>query len=556
MSFASPIAWAWTAAALWVVLLYLLRRRERMMPVSALYLWDRVRPDTTSRLQRWLPHADVLLALQLLAVVLLAAAAAQPVLHIRRIAGATAIVVDVSAALAADGRSDEARAAAQDILAESTGPWVVVGWADPPRVLVPPTDRRDVVNAGLAQLEATLLDRPSLPVALALLEDPWERIVAITPSPTQETEVEVIRLAPVDNLSVQAFSVRPQPDGSGYQAIVVVYNDTESYRDLQVILRGVGGARALMQSRLVGPGKEEMIELPLIGGLSPAFSVELRPVDAFPWDNVRYCALDTASVLRVRWLGEEDRYLWAAIQAAVSAVRVDEPPWDLTVAVRISLPQMPDGPTVLVEASSPEGQLGTAQAAGTLQAMDHPMLVHMDLVGVRAASVLPPDLPPEAEVVLSAEGVPLLATWETSQGRRVLLSMELKRSNLPLLPSFPVLIRNMLTWLTPTDIAPSYYVGQSVPIPENSRLHGLENVHDVWVPQAPGLYAMENERGIRWIAVNVPGVPLQNEQRPDHAISEPSARPRTGEEPVWIWFLWAALLCLVAEGYLACRRGA
>ncbi|MCR4392561.1 MAG: BatA domain-containing protein [Candidatus Acetothermia bacterium] len=553
MSFAFPMAWAWLASGLVVLLLHLFRRRERELSVSALFLWEQVPPDRASYLERLRWRFDLLLCLQLLGVILFAFALAQPLLQVSRTAGATAIVIDGSASMAADGRVEEAVAAARRAIAASSGPWTVVRWADPPELLVPSTSKREEALAGLSQFRPTLGGRPPLGQALALLPDPGVRIVVITDDPPPDPGVDVVALPPKDNLAILAFSVRPEPDGSGYPALVRVRNDTPHYQDVQLVLRAGDGT--YLQSRLLAPKSEDTFVFPYVGALGPTFRVELLPGDAFPWDNVRYFTLaEAGSTVRVRWLGEEDRYLWAALQAAAPAVRVREPPWDLTVAVRVDLPASPNGPALLVGAGSPEAPLGGFVPAGAIHGGESPLLRHVVPGNFQAAAVRPPLLPDGAEVALWADDRPALARWEAAPGRRVLLTLDLPRSNLPLTVDFPILLSNALAWLLPHRPGQDLRVGEAMELVEGAEvLTPTGPVTGTWVPDRPGLYELRRDGRRERIAVNVPW----EESLPGAAPSAPPVVPQraTAALPIWPWLGLATLFVLAGEWALAWRRG-
>ena len=70
MSFASPWAWLWLLSLVPVLILHFLRRREREYPVSALFLWEGIRPDRPHFLERLRRRFDLLLLLQVFAVLL------------------------------------------------------------------------------------------------------------------------------------------------------------------------------------------------------------------------------------------------------------------------------------------------------------------------------------------------------------------------------------------------------------------------------------------------------------------------------------------------------
>ncbi len=548
LTFLFPAAWAWLASVLGVVALYLLRRREREQTVSALFLWEGIPPDRTSRLERLLVQADLLLLLQVLTVASFASALAGPAVFVRRSPGSVGIVLDGSASMAAAGRPEEALEEVRRLISESAGPWAVVVWADPPQVLVPKTDRREEALALLGGYRPTLGGRPPLGRALALLPSGLGRTVVVTDDPPEEPGVEVVALLPRDNLAIVAFAARPLPGGGGYEALVRVRNDTSRYQDVQVALET--GRGTYLGSRLLGPGEEDLFTFEL-RVIAPALRAELLPRDGFPWDNVRYYALEGTTAVRVRWLGEEDRYLWAALRAALPAERVPEPPWDLTVAVRTELPSVPAGPVLLVGSGSPEAPLGETAPGGPFRAGDGLLLRHVAAEDLRADRVLRPELPPGTAVELWSGEVPALARWEAPDGRRALLTMDLARSNLPVAVDFPILLRNVVDWLLPYRPRPALEVGEAVELPPGAEVAAPAGpVGGVWIPDRPGLYEVRGER-TEVVAVNVP----YGESLPGRGSAVSREAPRAlAQVPVWPWFGGAALLLLLGEWFLARRR--
>ena len=548
MVLGAPLGLAFLAATLVVVLLYLLRRQARRVPVPALFLWERLPRGEAARLERLWPRLDLLLFLQLLAVVLFSLAAADPALVRTRPAGATLLVLDSSASMCAAGLAEEARAQARAAIRATAGPWAVVAWRQPLEVLTPPTRDRGEALAALDRYRPTLSARPPLGQALAAFPHPWDRIVVISDDPPPGEGFQVVALPPPENYALRSFSLRPQPDGSGYQVLVRVANETHSYADLSLTIQA--GGSEYMKSLLVPPDSEETFVLPYQGPLAEGLVAQISPRDAFPWDNVRYFAPGLGPV-RVRWVGEDDPFLWAALVAAAPVVRSASPPWDLTVAVGTELAEAPRGPALLVAAGTPEAPLGAALPTGEWRWEEDPLVSHLRPGEWRVGSVLPARLPEGARVALWSGDLPALARWESPLGRRVLIALELSGSDLPLQVDFPLLVRNALLWLLPWEGGEEYHVGEAVRLPPGARVVTPEGeVSGVWVPTMPGLYRVEREGGEGWLAVNLPP---EEQARPVAARAGESPTPE--DLPLWPLLAGLALGLLLVEGVLAARRG-
>lgn len=543
-----PAALSFLAASLVVVLLYFLRRRAREAPVPALFLWERLPRGEVARLERLWPRVDVLLLLQLLSVALLALAVAGPTLVRVRPAGATLVVMDASASMSAEGLAEEARAAARRVIRETAGPWAVVSWAVPVEVLCSPTSQRGEALAALGRYRPGLTGRPPLGEALAPFPRRWDRVMVISDDPPSGQGFEAIPLSRPANYALRAFSLRPQPDGSGYEVLVRAANETDSYADLALTIRAEG--TEYMKSLLVPPRGEETFVLSYQGPVTQGLVAELAPRDAYPWDNVRYLATGLGRV-RVRWLGEEDPYLLAALTAAAPAALAQDPPWDLTVAVRTELDEDPVGPALLVDSGTPEAPLGESLPAGDWRAADDPLLSHLRPWDWRATAVFAVQPPARAKVALWSGESPALVRWQGSRGRRVLLSLDLSGTDLPLTVDFPILVRNALVWLLPWREGEEHYVGEAVALPPGARVvtPGGE-VAGTWVPEAPGLYRVVDGGRERWIAVNLPP-----EERGAAVQVVATGGPARERQPLWPLVSWLVLGLLVLEGVLAARRG-
>jgi len=550
VSFAQPWAWLWLGALVPVVILYFLRREEKDWPVSALFLWEGIRPDRPMFLQRLRQRLDLLLLLQVLAVILFTFSLTQPRVPALRPSGATLLVLDGSASTSARGMAEKILAAARKVLDESAGPWAAVLWADPPVLLGGPTSSREEMLLALSRYRPNLSRRPELTQALALLPEAWPRVVVITDNPLPIPNVEMIVVERPENLAITAFCVRSTPDGSRYEAYVRVRNGQKRYCDAQLRVRT--GSAELWTSLLLPPEEEEEVILPISGVPAQAFVAELLPSDDFPWDNLRYFAFSSGEI-RVAWQGKEDRYLWAALRAAAPVTRGFDNA-DLLVAVETGLEEEPEMPLLLWAAGSPSCPRGESQPAGPLRAAPSSLLAHVSLERFRIEEVYSVGLPPGATVLLWAGDLPLLALWESPAGRRVAFTANLSTSNLPVLPDFPVLVRNILHWLVPPEPAPVLEVGQAVTLPPGARvLWDQGSASEIWIPDQPGIYTLEGPKGRGFIAVNVP---WEASQPPSAAPpQEAQAREAWEEKPLWPWVLLMLGPLLFIEAVLYERRG-
>ncbi len=346
MTLVSPAALYLLCASAGIVLLYSLHTRSRRQEVSDLFLWEGLESEPRSRAARIRMRLDPILLLELLVLGLVAFALAGPALRVAQphLTG-MAIVLDGSASMRSrtqDGtvRYELARKAALDLLRRYRGsPVAVIELSRAPRILSALSTDHVGPERAVSLSQPTYLSDGSATDLLSLLESQggtsrFDRIFWLGDRPLGASIPGLDEtLFPLDdNLALTTFQVRANPDGSGSTGFVEVSNAGRSYREGRV--RVTDGSRTAALPFLLPPGQRQAYILPLPGSFGPAFIASLDPRDGFSDDDVRYFALPGRVDRRVRWVGESNRYLLAALQAAMPLVvlSADDPSVpDLTV---------------------------------------------------------------------------------------------------------------------------------------------------------------------------------------------------------------------------------
>ena len=234
--------------SLLVLLLHLLRSRERQRDVSALYLWEGLTGDPQSRAARVRQRLDPLLLLELAVLLALVTAIAQPVLRVRSAAlSGLAIVLDGSASMQTITESgstryeravDEARLLLDRYAAGSTA---VIQLSSQPKIIARPELDRASVQAAISHSQPTWNGDGTVEAFLSLLgsaggTSQFERVVFLSdhPLPGLPDSFETVLITGGDNLALTAFSVRENAAGSGVTALVTALNDTASYQDVTI----------------------------------------------------------------------------------------------------------------------------------------------------------------------------------------------------------------------------------------------------------------------------------------------------------------------------------
>lgn len=583
MTLVTPAALYLLSASGGIVLLYFLHTRSRREEVSDLFLWEGLESEPRSRAARVRMKLDPILLLELLVLALVTFALAGPALRVARphLVG-MAIVLDGSASMRSqtdDGavRYELARKAALDLLRRYRGsPVTVIQLSHSPRVLSTLSTDRSNPERAVSLSEPTYLSDGSATDLLALLESQggtsrFDRIFWLGDRPLGASIPGLDEtLFPLDeNLSISAFQVRANPDGWGSTGFVELSNAGRSYREGRV--RITDGSRTATLPFLLAPGQKQPYVLPLPGSFGPAFIASVDPKDSFPDDDVRYFALSGRVDRRVRWVGEPNRYLLAALEAAMPLVVLlpDDPSVpDLTVVYSSAAPEDLTGNILLVHSSLGNlVQIADDAEPGGLGVFspNDALLADVDPYDFRVRSTPSTTVAQGGNTVLSLGSVPFLWRYGDLTRRVVLISPNLMETNLPLTVDFPLLIRNAARWLAASlsqspvatalvgdPILASNFgrlfrlkgpSGENLPLPEGSEL---------FVPGVPGVYALTTDRGTYTVAANLD--PRESEPAPDNvAVGASNAAAESRAESLfglWPYIAALALLALVLEDAL------
>ena len=584
MTLLNPAAFYILFASLLILVLHFLRSRERQREVSALFLWEGLPGDPQSRAAQIRQQVDPLLLLQLAIFLVLVTALAQPAWRMRTASlSGLAIVLDGSASMRTateDGSTryehamDEARSLLDQYPSTTTA---VIQLSSRPTILARPGLEHVDLQDAILRSEPTWYGDGTAVSLHSLLgsiggTSRFERVVVLSDHSFSDMpdSFQTILIDGGDNLALTGFSVRENPEGEGVTALVTALNDTDAYQDVKIRIDDRENQTTL--SLLMAPGSAERFVIPFPNSRGTLFTASLEPEDGFATDNRRFFALDRPIDVRVRWLGSENRYLMAALRSVAPLTLVDAAEdADLTVVHGARAPASQAGTILLVHAGI-EGLLAQGETLPTTRIEvlrpDHPILNEVDPSNFRVREAPTTTLPPSAEVVLAADGVPLLATY-TDETRTVFyLAPNILETNLPITIDFPLLIRNIIAGLVrlPSELSHrSAEVGDPITLSGRGTIEGLYDAQEKSIPlleglatfrpTSPGFHTLITDRGAFAIAVNVP----TEESSARVAADGVGAIDSTGQSAVRFLPLWPvaaamAIVLLFAEAYLHSGR--
>jgi len=583
MSFVLPAALSLLATALIVVLLALLRSRQRRREVATFFIWRELRDSVSARTQRLRSLLDPLVILQLAALVAAVFAIAQPLWTSKHSGFASlAIVVDASASMSTRMNSGITRYEAavrrvDEILATypSASTSVVLFSKNPRALVANETDKTTVSRALAATSPGWEGDgRPAdLASGLAAVggASAYEQIILLSDHAPDAVPfpLRVETFSEGSDIGITAFSVRENPDGGGVSAFAELTNGSDESQSLRLEIAD-DRSRTTIEASLE-PGEEAAYVIPFPASRGSRFVASVNASDASPYDNVRYASLERSGGLQVRWIGKSNRYLMAALDAAAPIRVVDVPPADLTVVYDKDIDALPDGNVLLVHSAVRDvitigdrtvSGVVVAVAADPLLSGIHPSDIYAERLPL--VDILLPSLS-----LLSVGDSPFALRIPDPDRLIVVLPSDLVATNLPITVDVPILIRNLVARVMPArPAAASQWTlvggpvslgsgGESVELlgPDGRALELLPEQR-TFFPDRPGQYTIRIGGETRVISVNVdPG------ETPSFGAVEPattaaaslpplSSQLRDRSSRLWPLLAGAGLALLLAESFL------
>lgn len=590
---ANPAGLWWWLLAVPILALHVLRPRRVQATVAAIYLWRQVtRPvSAATPWQRLIP--SWLLAAQLLAVLLLGLLMARPVrLTDALLAEHTVFVLDASASMQSfDGDPDRmalARERAKELRAQlpEGGEATIIVAGSRARALLTGSADEDAFAAAVDGIRAddTTGDFAAA-FALAAGLDTGER-------DTRTVFISDGGIAPAD--------LRAAPIGTQYEAV----GSSATNRGITqlTIEPGASGLLArLTVAHFGGPAVTQDVRLDVDGVTVVSETIELEPggvanlsfavpqgelfeaflegEDALALDDRAVATVSTRSEIDVLWVGPDDSFIAAALAAspAVEVTRAEVVPAeidadvDVVVAAGVAVPDTVDLPVLAI---APTGEVRGITPNGTVEQPvvalvdgNDPLLSGLDLSALFVAEAIRVDPPPGAEVLLGAEGAPLLVRLD-DPAPTVFLAFGLAESTLPLDIAFPVLFDRALGSLSGAVTPPArLVVGDDLPIDPRfeATITAPDGTSETIAPGSAfptadriGFWRVAQEgRDLITVAVGTdrgesavaPAVDLPFEA----AFGDADAVRDRGQVP-WLWPVVLVLVAVLVAEYLLARR--
>ncbi len=604
-----------------IVAMYLLKLRREEYAVSSTFLWQRMVRDVEANAPWQKLRRNLLLLLQLLLLLLLVFALARPFFRTQGIAGQNLIlIIDRSASMAAtdvvpsrlEAAKDEAMRLV-DQLPDGGRATVIAAGGQMEVPVAATTDQRELRNAiNAITLQhgggSDLSQAFTLAAALAAREAQSEVAVISDGNVTIPADLKVpatVRYFPIgrsdDNIAISAIALQPSIGGQTLFAQATNYSSNIASGRMDIYL---DGALFNAYNLALEPGREQSIVVEIPPQVDEV-EARLNDADALPDDNRAWAVSTLGDQTNVRVITAGNRFLETGLNL-LPGVSVTTVPTSTTTFTETTA-QVPltilDG---VIPTQLPPGNLffiapprGTDyfSMTGELEfpvlrpvSGDEPLLRNISLseVSVLKASRIVPG--PWSRVVVDSDGAPLLVAGEQGGRRIVVLAFDLHQSDLPLQVAFPLLLSNIVSFLSPGSGAEAAQLAPGQPLalqvdetisevritrPDGARISS-NNSDAITMQDGQVVYANTDALGVYTIeefkdgdlearhryAVNLfapnesqidPQAQLEVTQTSGSQFAD--TRERVGRQEIWRWIAAVALIVLIIEWLVYQRNG-
>lgn len=613
MVFANPY-WLWLLGLIPVlIIIHSLKPKPKIHEVADLFLWrEAVRQKGGGlSLQRLFMNASMLL--QILAVILAAAALADPVFTFRAgTSGNVILVIDASASMktrsGAAVRFDQARKKALNILDDlpAGAKMMIIEAGAEPRIKCPFIDDKPRLERILQDIEA--LDVPgrldkSVFLALSFL-DPGrgDAVFVITDGAGGEYSrisglqgrIHLVPVAGGDrNIGIIRFKVRPEPVRTDRYEIMVEVKNFNRQPVLCPLKISLGRKPILEKTFGLKAMEKRVLIFPYAGRAAGNLEASIGLKDDFEVDNKAYAVLGAERNVWVLLVSKGNYFLESLLRIfpnfMINSIDdIKEAFWtrqvqghDLIILDRVSPPDTASGNFLLINSFSPSLPLTkvgeTGEAAGLVWDRRNPIMADVDLsrlyIGQAAKVKAGPGLTP----LLESQETGLIYSYDKEDLRAVFMGFDLDRSDLPLRVAYPVLMNNIFRWLysePPEYAAGQVKAGQSFHI----RLAGagrfsIRTPDERWEKHRSdagsyiyrgtdrvGLYAVIEDQNRRSFAVNLEDEAESNIRTPEMRKADPESEAdlaliqTRARQKLWPYLMAALFLIVISEWFVWSRR--
>ncbi len=614
MQFTNPFALLVLGFIPILILIHTITSRPRRAEVTNIFLWQDVLREKKGgiRFQRFLRNLP--LWFQILLVLLTSAALAEPIwFYPSKVTGNIIVVLDTSASMktvTSEGtRFEQAQEKAVELIDDlpERSQMLVIAAGHRPELLTGFTSDKSRLNDIVTDARAS--DVPgkrekALYLALSFVNPERDDWIFLITDGAGGVFAELVNLHPKirpvvisggeRNIGITKFEVKAYPGiREEYEIMLEVKNFTSE--SVTCPIRLTLQRRTIVEESIaLSPLEKRLLIFPYTGEFNGTLRGFLDIEDDFPLDNQVFSEVTAFQDMWVMLVTPGNYFLEKLLTAYPNLLmnRFDEitpSSWDvqaqqhdLVILDRIDPPSTERGNFLLIDAFSPSLPLSKTGELDAPVMLDwdetHPLMEQLNLSGLNIAAASRIEAGENIQPVLEAEETGLLYAYQQEGLRAVLLGFDLLESDLPLRVAFPVLMGNIVQWLSPDKLQfSSFHAKAGEPLelflaPGTEKL-SLRTPSGNWKRSFPathpftftdtnevGIYTFIEDQKRRYFAVN-----LLDEAESDIRVPErdtlnsenttiPASELVTAKLPLWLPILFIALAALLAEWYVWLTR--
>ncbi|MBW2154297.1 MAG: BatA and WFA domain-containing protein [Deltaproteobacteria bacterium] len=485
MQLLSPIMLSALAVIPVLILIHTLKQKPTPVEVTNLFLWQEVLREKSRHLtfQRLVKNLPLLL--QILIVMLVSLAVAEPVwFYWTAKQGDIILVLDTSASMktkrSSGIRLDAAKTKALEVIdrsAESQKILIVEAASEPrlktgftadktrARAIVQGLEASDAPgNLKQAVLLAASFIDPSSHDQIYLLTDgagvDLSKITTIHPK-----IIPVIITGGKTNIGITKFEFRQEFfRNNSYEILLEVKNFGQTPKTFPIRLSV--DRTVIFNSRVhLQPLEKKTLILPYSGLITGMAKALIDIDDDLPVDNAAYLSLNSAQDIWVLLVSRGNYFLKKLLQAhpnfMVNTIRKIVPTlWkeqamrhDIVIVDRMDFPATERGNFLLIDSFSPSIPISKTGRVELPDIVDwnrnSPLMTSVNVSGLTIESASIVQAGAGLKSVIESADTGLMYAYEDEGIRAVFLGFDITRSDLPLKVAFPVMMSNIINWLNP-----------------------------------------------------------------------------------------------------------
>ena len=615
MGWAAPWAFGFLALVPLVLLLHSLRLRRREVRISAVYLWEELLRERRSTLGMSKLLRSLLLLLQILGIAGLTLGLADPFARLPSTEeGDIVLVLDASASMRTLSKGEErfaqARGMALDLIERlhPNSEMAVIYANARPALKAPFTSDRLLLKQTLEGLTAT--DEPgdltkAVQLGQSLLGRDRTGEVLVLSDGTDPNLAELVgadqRVQSIEvgggerNIGITKFEVRPRMNRPGeYEILVNVANFSRQPEAFDLALslnwKALGRTRYTFEA-----GERRSLIFPYTGAANGVAEAVLEVNDDLSADNRAATVLSDRPQVWILLVSRGNYFLENLLaghaNASVNVVSSISPSsFDqqvrgnhIIILDGVESPPLHFGNFLLINttaANLPIVVKGTLDAPPVVDwDTTDPIMRSVQLRDLQVRRAQAVEVGGEVKPLLYANGSPIISSFDSGRLRAVHLGFDLLDSDLPLRVAFPVLMSNILEWLSPqqgTFVSHQVQAGEpyvieldGVTTEVNVRKPSGDSI-TIPVTENPLLFRDTSQAGIYTVrigkknqrfAVNLVSreesdiTPKAPERQAASAAAVIPSTQETVKRPLWPYFVVFAFGLTLVEWYFWCRTG-